>query len=138
MAESQGRHLGHYGGWRPVGQEVEGVPQEDALQVGDCLYPGDVADDLRLGHDDAGVRDGQTIKEVHQDDNNQEDEGDQEGEGDPGETRRGIDGDVRELQLSNKHSGGLHQAGPRSVKVNVVVVVRLESRHVLGLICQNW
>ena len=36
-----------------------------------------VADDLRLGLDESGVADSQTVEEVHEDDDDQEDEGQQ-------------------------------------------------------------
>ena len=52
--------------------------------MGDCLHSGDVADDLRLLHDQPGVGDGEAVQEVHQDDDDQEDEGDEERESEPG------------------------------------------------------
>ena len=51
----------------PVGQKVEGVPQEDSLKAGDGLDPDDVGDDLRLVSDHGCVAHSQTIEKIHQD-----------------------------------------------------------------------
>ena len=102
--------------------------------MGDCLHSGDVADDLRLLHDQPGVGDGEAVQEVHQDDDDEEDEGDEEGEGEPGQLGVRVDGDVRELKLSNKHGDCLHKACPGPVKVYVVVLARLETREILSML----
>ena len=39
VAEGEGGQPGQQGGRRPGGQEVEGIPQQDGLQVGDGLHP---------------------------------------------------------------------------------------------------
>ena len=72
------------GAWRPVGEEVEGVAEQDRLKMGDCLHSGDVAHNLGLLHDQASVGDCKAVQEVHQDDDDQEDEGDEERESEPG------------------------------------------------------
>ena len=57
----------------------------------------------------------QTIKEVHQNDDNEEDKSEEEdvAEG-------GVEGDVRELKLADEHGEGLHQAKAKVVKEGIV------------------
>ena len=85
VAKSHGRQSSQEGGRRPVGEEVEGVAEQDGLEVGDRLHSRDVAHDLRLLHDQPSVGDREAVQEVHQDDDDEEDEGDEEGESQPGE-----------------------------------------------------
>ena len=106
--------------------------------MGDRFHSRDVAHDLRLLHDQPGVRDGEAVQEVHQDDDDEEDEGDEEGKGKPGQFRVRVDGDVRELKFANKHGDRLDQARPRPVKVNVVVIARYETREVLFKLFDFW
>ena len=131
MTERHGGEFCQERGRRPASQEVEGISEQDGLQVGDRLNPGDVADNLRLLLDGAHVVHGQAVQQVHQDHHDQEDEGDEEGEGDPGQPRAGVDGDVGKLKLADEHGYGLDEAGPGSVEVDVVIVVRDETRQVL-------
>ena len=85
VAKCHCRQPGQEGAWRPVGEEVEGVAEQDRLEVGDRLHSRDVAHDLRLLHDQPSVGDREAVQEVHQDDDDEEDEGDEEGESQPGE-----------------------------------------------------
>ena len=48
MTERHGGEPGQQRGRRPPGQQVEGISEQDRLQVGDRLHPRDVADYLRL------------------------------------------------------------------------------------------
>ena len=64
------------------------------------------------------VTDGQTVEKVHQDHHDEEDEGHEEDFADRVLGER----DVRELELSHKHGGGLQQTCPNLVKKRVDVV----------------
>ena len=131
MTERHCGELGQQRGRRPAGQEVEWISEQDRLQVGDRLHPRYVADYLRLLLDGAHVIHRQAVQQVHQDHHDQEDEGDEEGEGDPGQPGAGVDGDVGELQLADEHGDGLDETGPGTVEVDIVIIVRDETRQVL-------
>ena len=57
----------------------------------------------------------QTIKEVHQNDDNEEDKSEEEdvAEG-------GVEGDVRELKLADEHGEGLYKAKAKMVKESII------------------
>ena len=74
---------------------------------------------LCLLPDETDVGDGQTVEKVHQDHHDEEDEGHEEDFADRVLGER----DVRELELSHKHGGGLQKTRPDFVKERVVVVL---------------
>ena len=59
----------------PVGQKVERIAEHHGLHVGDDAHLGLVGMDLGLLPDDPGVADGQTVEEVHHDNDDEENEG---------------------------------------------------------------
>ena len=121
MTQGQAGQPGHGG---PPGQELEGVAQQDTLHVGDGLHPGGLAHYLGLLHDDPGVGHGQAVEEIHQDHNDEEHKYNEEREGEPRNPRVGVDRDVREFQLSDKHRDGLDDAGPGAIKIDIVFLAR--------------
>ena len=105
-----------------IAEEVEGVAEQHRLHVGDRLHSGDVRVDLRFLLDVVRVADGEAVEEIHEDDDDEKDEGEEEGVGKHAQVGVGVHGQVAELQLPDKHGGGLDQGGPRPVEVLVLVL----------------
>ena len=125
---------------RPVGEKVEGVSKQNCLKAGNRLDPDDVRDDLGLLLDHRSVAHGQTVQEVHEDDNDEEDEGEEvEVANRPGARLRG-DRDVRELDLTDKHGRGLDDRQPRIVKELIILLavsVPLHSTNILHIFVKH-
>ena len=82
---------------RPVGEKVEGVSKQNCFKAGNRLDPDDVRDDLGLLLDHRSVAHGQTVQEVHEDDNDEEDEGEEEGVSEHPKVGRRVHWQVTEL-----------------------------------------
>ena len=83
-------------GWN-IGKEVKGVTEEQRLSVGDGVNYGEIGVGLRFVLDLPDVTDGETVEEVHEDNNDQDDEGKEVDVTERHEIAVEIYGDVREL-----------------------------------------